>query len=190
MCIRDSLTTVTKAYDLARQRGLIVARGRAGSFISDEARTGEAATAAQSDIAMNSPPIPIESRLTESMAAGLLTLAHSDSFARLHYQRPGGAAADRETGAELLTRTGLVSSVEQIIVTAGGQNGLHAVASTILKPGDRVACGRFVYPGFAATARRIGVTLVPLPEMSASALEAAHVDTPLRALYVLSLIHI
>ena len=178
------LTTVTKAYDLARQRGLIVARGRAGSFISDEARTGEAATAAQSDIAMNSPPIPIESRLTESMAAGLLTLAHSDSFARLHYQRPGGAAADRETGAELLTRTGLVSSVEQIIVTAGGQNGLHAVASTILKPGDRVACGRFVYPGFAATARRIGVTLVPLPEMSASALEAAHADTPLRALYV------
>jgi DNA-binding transcriptional regulator YhcF (GntR family) len=35
------LTTVTKAYDLARQRGLIVARGRAGSFISDEVRTGE-----------------------------------------------------------------------------------------------------------------------------------------------------
>lgn len=178
------LTTVTKAYDLARQRGLIVARGRAGSFISDEARTGEAATAAQSDIAMNSPPIPVESRLTESMAAALATLARTDSLARLHYQRPGGAAADRETGAELLTRTGLSSSVEQMIVTAGGQNGLHAIASTILKPGDRVACGRFVYPGFAATARRIGVTLVPLPEISADALDAAHDEAPLRALYV------
>lgn len=178
------LTTVTKAYDLARQRGLIVARGRAGSFISEDVRTGEVATAAQSDIAMNSPPIPIESRLTDAMASALGTLARADGLARLHYQRPGGAAADRESGAELLARMGLSSSVEQIVVTAGGQNGLHAVASTILKPGDRVACGRFVYPGFAAIARRMGVTLVPLAEMAAHALEAAHAVAPLRALYV------
>ncbi len=178
------LTTVTKAYDLARQRGLIVARGRAGSFISEDVRTGEVATAAQSDIAMNSPPIPIESRLTDAMASALGTLARADGLARLHYQRPGGAAADRESGAELLARTGLSSSVEQIVVTAGGQNGLHAVASTILKPGDRVACGRFVYPGFAAIARRMGFTLVPLAEMTADALEAAHAAAPLRALYV------
>lgn len=178
------LTTVTKAYDLARQRGLIVARGRAGSFISDDVRTGQAATAAQSDIAMNSPPIPIESRLPEMMALALATLARTDGLARLHYQRPGGAAADRETGAELLTRVGLSSQVEQIVVTAGGQNGLHGVAATILKPGDRVACGRFVYPGFHAIARRIGVTLVALPEISAAALETAHAAAPLRALYV------
>ncbi len=178
------LTTVTKAYDLARQRGLIVARGRAGSFISEDVRTGEVATAAQSDIAMNSPPIPIENRLTDAMALALGTLARADGLARLHYQRPGGAAADRESGAELLARAGLSSSVEQVIVTAGGQNGLHAVASAILKPGDRVACGRFVYPGFAAIARRMGVTLVPLTEMTAEALEAAHAAAPLRALYV------
>ena len=178
------LTTVTKAYDLARQRGLIVARGRAGSFISEDVRTGEVATAAQSDIAMNSPPIPIESRLTDAMASALDTLARADGLARLHYQRPGGAAADRESGAELLARTGLTSSVEQIIVTAGGQNGLHAVASTILKRGDRVACGRFVYPGFAAIARRMGALLVPLAEMTADTLEAAHAAAPLRALYV------
>lgn len=178
------LTTVTKAYDLARQRGLIVARGRAGSFISEDVRTGEVATAAQSDIAMNSPPIAIESRLTDAMMSALSTLARADSLARLHYQRPGGAAADRESGAELLARTGLSSSVEQIVVTSGGQNGLHAVAATILKRGDRVACGRFVYPGFAAIARRMGFTLVPLAEMTADALEAAHAAAPLRALYV------
>lgn len=178
------LTTVTKAYDLARQRGLIVARGRAGSFISEDVRTGEVATAAQSDIAMNSPPIAIESRLTDAMASALGTLARGDGLARLHYQRPGGAAADRESGAELLARMGLSSSVEQIVVAAGGQNGLHAVASTILKPGDRVACGRFVYPGFAAIARRMGVALVPLAEMTADALDAEHASAPLRALYV------
>ena len=177
-------TTVTKAYDLARQRGLIVARGRAGSFISDDARSGQTATAAQNDIAMNSPPINADSGLPAAMATALDTLTRTGDLARLHYQRPGGAAADRETGAELLARVGLSSQVEEIIVTAGGQNALHAIASTILKPGDRVACGRFVYPGFHAIARRIGVTLAPLAEITAEALEAAHIAAPLRALYV------
>ena len=178
------LTTVTKAYDLARQRGLIVARGRAGSFISDDARTGEIATAAQGDIAMNNPPIPPENGIAGAMTAALATLARTGGLARLHYQRPGGAAADRETGAELLARTGLVSDAEQLIVTAGAQNGLHAIASTILKPGDRVACGRYIYPGFRAIAQRIGVTLVPLAEITAVRLDAAHAAAPLRALYV------
>lgn len=178
------LTTVTKAYDLARQRGLIVARGRAGSFVSADARSGQAATAAQSDIAMNSPPVAADGGLPEAMASALATLTRSESLARLHYQRPGGAAADRETGAALMARTGLSSATEQVVVTAGGQNGLHAIASTILKPGDRVACGRYVYPGFHAIARRIGATLVPLAEISPAALEAAHADAPLRAFYV------
>lgn len=178
------LTTVTKAYDLARQRGLIVARGRAGSFISDGARSGQAATAAQNDIVMNSPPIAADGALPEAMGSALATLTRTGDLARLHYQRPGGAAADRETGAELLMRTGLSSPAEQIIVTAGGQSGLHAIAATILKPGDRVACGRFVYPGFAAIARRIGAVLAPLVEITADALEAEHSVAPLRALYV------
>lgn len=178
------LTTVTRAYDLARQRGLIVARGRAGSFVSDDARTGAAATAAQGDIAMNNPPIPAGSGLADAMAAALATLARTDNFARLHYQRPGGAAADRETGLDLLARTGLSSEPEQLIVTAGAQNGLHAIAAAMLGPGDRIACGRYVYTGFRAIARHVGATLVPLPEISAAALETAHATSPLRALYV------
>ncbi|RYD39197.1 MAG: PLP-dependent aminotransferase family protein [Sphingomonadales bacterium] len=118
------------------------------------------------------------------MASALAALARGDGIARLHYQRPGGAGADRESGAELLRRVGLSSDPEQIVVTAGAQNGLHAITSTILKPGYRVACGDHVYPGFRAIARRIGVSLVPLAAITARALEAAHADAPLRALYI------
>jgi DNA-binding transcriptional MocR family regulator len=178
------LTTVTKGYDLARRRGLIVARGRAGSFIAPAARDGAAATAAQTDIAMNSPPIPEGSGLVQAMAEALDQFARGDTLARLHYQRPGGAAADREAGAALLSRIGLPSSADQMLVTAGGQNALHAIAATILRPGDRVACGRHLYPGFRALARRIGVTLVPLERIGAAALAEAHHAAPLRALYV------
>lgn len=178
------LTTVTKGYDLARQRGLIVARGRAGSFIGPQARGAAAATAAQIDIMMNSPPIPVEAGLPDAMAAAMAALTRSGDLARLHYQRPGGAAADRETGTDLLARVGLASDAEQLVVTAGGQNALHAIASTLLRPGDRVACGPYLYPGFQVLARRIGVTLVPLAELSPATLAATHDAAPLRALYV------
>lgn len=178
------LTTVTKAYDLARQRGLIVARGRAGSFISEDARSGRVATAAQNDIAMNSPPVAADGELPAAMTDALATLTQGGDMARFHYQRPGGAAADRETGAGLMARVGLSSDAEQVVVTAGGQNALHAIAATILKPGDHVACGQFAYPGFLTLARRIGVTLVPLARIDADTLEAAHAAAPLRALYV------
>jgi hypothetical protein len=105
---------------------------------------------------MNSPPIPIESSLTDAMAAALATLARTDSLARLHYQRPGGAAADRETGAELLTRTGLSSSVEQI--DRHRRRTEWAACDRLDDPEARRPrrVRRFVYPGFAATARRIG----------------------------------
>jgi DNA-binding transcriptional MocR family regulator len=178
------LTTVTKGYDLARQRGLIVARGRAGSFIGPKARDGAAATAAQTDIMMNSPPIPADARLPEAMAAAMATLTRPGDLARLHYQRPGGAAADRETGADLLARVGLSSDAEQMVVTAGGQNALHAIASILLRPGDRVACGTYLYPGFHSLARRIGFTLVPVGDLTPGTLAAAHDAAPLRALYI------
>lgn len=178
------LTTVTKGYDLARRRGLIVARGRAGSFIGPKARDGAAATAAQTDIMMNSPPIPAEALLPEAMAAAMSALARRGDLARLHYQRPGGGAADRETGAALLARVGLASDSEQVVVTAGGQNALHAIASTLLRPGDRVACSEYIYPGFHSLARRIGFALVPIAAWSPDALSAAHDAAPLRAIYI------
>ncbi|QGN55719.1 PLP-dependent aminotransferase family protein [Novosphingobium sp. Gsoil 351] len=65
-----------------------------------------------------------------------------------------------------------------------GQNALHAIMSVIAKPGDRIACGRFVYPGFLAIAQRMSVELVPLPEMTGDALTRACQDGPISALYV------
>ncbi|MDE8650729.1 PLP-dependent aminotransferase family protein [Novosphingobium album (ex Liu et al. 2023)] len=177
------LTTVTRAYELARQRGLIEARGRAGSFVR-AGSGGAVAAPAQFDATMNNPPVPPGGLLQEAMARACDDLARSGAIARLQYQRPGGEPGDRAAGGQVLAALGLDTSPEQVVVTAGGQNALHGVAQTILRPGDRVACGRFLYPGFRAVARRLGVTLVPLATMGAAALAEAHRAAPLRALYV------
>lgn len=177
------LTTVTKAYDTARLRGLIEARGRAGSFVRDLRRPSPDA-AAPIDTNMNMPPaLPgdmLSRAITDTMAA---LLAHGTP-ASMHYQPAGGAQADRAAGARLLTAGGLPSAEDQVIVTAGGQNALHAILGCAFQPGDSIACGRFVYSGFKAIAERLGLRLVPLADMSAAALEAACRAQAIAALYV------
>ncbi len=176
------LTTVTKAYDAARLRGLIEARGRAGSFVA--ATHAPIVPPPLVDTGMNMPPeIPggLLSRAITETAAALLA---GSEMAWLHYAPAGGAAQDRAAGAALLSRRGLPSGEEQVIVTAGGQNALHAILTSTLSAGDMVACGRFVYPGFKALAGRLGLTLLPLETIDAATLEAACRAHPVRALYV------
>ncbi|GAA0327425.1 PLP-dependent aminotransferase family protein [Sphingomonas oligophenolica] len=176
------LTTVTRAYEAARGRGLIEARGRAGSFVAGPAP--DATPPPSIDTGMNMPPeIPdglLRRAITESAAA----LLAGAGMSWLHYSPAGGAPPDRAAGARLLSGRGLPSAEEQVIVTAGGQNALHAILSTILKAGDAVACGRFVYPGFRALAERLGLTLVPLAAIDAASLDQAYRAHSIKALYV------
>jgi len=177
------LTTVTKAYDTARLRGLIEARGRAGSFVAGTAQV-PILPPPSVDTGMNMPPeIPggLLSRAITETASALLA---GSEMAWLQYAPAGGAPQDRAAGARLLSRRGLPASEEEVIVTAGGQNALHAILTATLSAGDVVACGRFVYPGFRALAERIGLTLLPLRQLDAATLGKACRKHPVRALYV------
>lgn len=177
------LTTITRAYELARERGLIVGRGRAGSFVREDRAVATAAPA-QYDEAMNCPPLPAGRSLSIAFADTVRTCLANEAEAAFHYQRPGGASHVREAGAQLLSRIGIATHADQVIVTAGGQNALHAVLSTIARPGDHVACGRFVYPGLRSLALRLGLNLVALPEMTGDALAEACRSKAIRALYI------
>ncbi|WP_161956900.1 PLP-dependent aminotransferase family protein [Sphingosinithalassobacter portus] len=177
------LTTVTRGYAIARQRGLIEGQGKAGSFVRNAAAASISA-ASQVDTALNTPPVPASGVLQAAMTDGLGRLAgqlHSPLF---QYQGAGGDSVSRRAGVDLVSRLGIRAEVDQIVVTAGGQNALHAVASTILRPGDSVACGSFAYPGFRAIAHRLSLDLVPLPAMTAAALEQACTARTISALYV------
>lgn len=178
------LTTVTKAYDRARTRGMIAARGRAGSFIL-----------APASIPAGPPPIDTGMNMPPEVPGGLLTAAWErttaallrapGALARLHYQPAGGLLADRQTAVHLFASLGLSDAAEaRAIVTAGAQNALQAIVGSSLQSGDVVACGRFTYPGFIALARRHGLKLAPLEQIDADALRELCRREPVRALYV------
>lgn len=177
------LTTVTKAYEAVRARGLIAPRGRAGSFVIHPEKS-RAQDRGQLDTSMNMPPELPGDILTRAIAEGTSTLLSAAGAELLHYQPAGGAAQERAAAAAFLTSNGLPSTEEDVILAAGGQNALFAIFSAVLKPGDGVACGTYVYPGMRAIAARLGLRLVPLPVLNADALEQACQSGEVDALYL------
>jgi DNA-binding transcriptional MocR family regulator len=177
------LTTVTRAYEAARLRGLIEGRGRAGSFVRDSSRAGPPRRLTV-DAGMNMPPELPRGILGRAIARTTSELMSRDAASSLQYQPAGGAREDRVCGAELLTRMGVPSVDDDVLITSGGQSALHAILNSAFEPGDAVACGTHVYPGFQAIAARLGLRLVALPRMNAEALRRACAQEVIKALYL------
>jgi DNA-binding transcriptional MocR family regulator len=155
------LTTVTRAYGLARDAGLIEGAGRLGSYVRNAAGLPGADLTGDSGMIM--PPQPGFALLPGAMRDGWAKLLRAGGQSPLlQYQPSGGGVRDRREAAAAFAARGLPTEADQLVLTAGGQNALHAILGTILTPGDRIAAGRSTYPGMLALARRFGLEVVAL----------------------------
>ena len=156
------LTTVTRAYGLAARAGLIEGAGKLGSFVRNDAIApifGETA----SEVGMNVPPQPAFALLSEAIRTGTAILLRAGRQSPiLQYQPSLGNRLDRTEVATAFIARNIPATADEIVITAGAQHALHAILATQFRCGDRIACGRFIYPGMTALARRMGVHLVPI----------------------------
>jgi DNA-binding transcriptional MocR family regulator len=110
------------------------------------------------------PPQPGSALLPEAMRAGLVKLLRAGGQSPLlQYQPSGGALRDRQEAARAFGARGLATGEDQAIITAGGQNALHAILGTVFSPGDIICAGASTYPGLLALARRFGLTVRAVP---------------------------
>ncbi len=182
------LTTVTRAYAEAAQRGLIASEDRRGSFvraITDATPPFSAEEEVSSG--MNMPPEPAEGLLRAAIANGTSRLLENGGIA-LHYRPAGGTETDRVAGAAYLAAAISDTSPDQVVVAAGAQNALHAICGLLLGPRSRIAAGMFTYPGLLAVARRTGAEVVPIAMdgegLLPDALDKAARNGRLEAVYV------
>lgn len=156
------LTTVTRAYGLAARAGLIEGAGKLGSFVRNDAALpvfGETA----SEAGMNVPPQPAFALLSEAIRTGTATLLRAGRHSPiLQYQPSLGNRLDRAEAAMALTSRAIPATPDEVAIAAGAQNALQAILAAIFRPGDRIACGSFIYPGMAALARRMKIHLIPV----------------------------
>ena len=159
------LTTVTKAYGMARDDGLIETRTGSGTCVAGESPHSASlpAEAPMLDLSKNSPPRTegqeINALIVKEMGRAFSTIGDVASF---NYQETGGNLRHRIAGATWLTQRIAEVSADRVILTSGAQSALFAICHLLSSTSRRVAVGQFCYPGIHTIARQLGLDLVPI----------------------------
>ncbi|MGA0606667.1 PLP-dependent aminotransferase family protein [Phenylobacterium sp. VNQ135] len=180
------LTTVTRAYAAARDRGLVEGTVGRGTFVRARREEDEGGVV---DLSMNLPPPPAGlslGRLLQETSAAILQ--RTDAATLMAYHPGAGALGQRIAGAQWLAPHLGEVSPERVLVAPGAQAALAAVLSCLCRPGDAVVAETLTYPGFRSIAAPLGLRVLacpvdaegPLPE----ALERLCRTERPRALYV------
>jgi len=190
------LTTVTRAYNEARRRGLTEARVGQGTFVAESRMQAPRATAAgiEFDLSMNLPPEPIEADLEGRVARGLGGLQRDYGISDfLNYQQAGGSAHDRGIAADWLARRVRIAEAERLLIFPGTQTALTCLLLALVRLGETVLTDRLTYPGLKAAAASLGVRLVGVEGdqggMIPEALDRAAKRLSAKAVYLVPTIH-
>jgi len=156
------LTTATRAYAEARQRGLTEARVGQGTFVAESMSQHHGSAARpEFDLSMNLPPQPMEADLEGRITRGLAAIARETGFsAYLNYREPEGSQAERDIAARWLRSRIHDAHGDRLVICPGTQNAILSFLMAQTSPGDVVLTEALTFPGVKAAAAYTGVRLV------------------------------
>ncbi|RDL46651.1 HTH-type transcriptional regulator TauR [Ensifer sp. M14] len=188
-------TTVSRAYNEARHRGLVEGRVGQGTYVKARRMKGlQPAADGLVDMSMNLPPLFDDPVLTMRLWSDIASLQSEHGLDLLmRYQAAGGAQHNRTVGATWLRpRLGDIPA-ERVLICAGAQSALLAVVSSLAGAGEAIAAEAIAYPGLRALAAHLSIELVGIPidenGMIPEQLEAICKTRRLRALYCNPTLH-
>ncbi|MED5510277.1 MAG: PLP-dependent aminotransferase family protein [Pseudomonadota bacterium] len=189
--LQVDLTTVTRAFNEARRRGLVEGNKGSGTYIRDSVQQQLIAEKhALLDLSMNNPPQPASAQLQQRLPEGISGLiADERRMLQLQYQDSAGNPADREAALYWLQQHNRQADAEQVLIAAGAQSALYAICKCLISAGKTLLTPEYSYPGLKAVAEQLNIKLQAvicdaegvLPE----ALEAACQGGEVSALYLI-----
>jgi DNA-binding transcriptional MocR family regulator len=176
-------TTVARAYDLARERGLIIGEVGRGSFVRNQELVDE--------LGRHIPDRAAMYRTEMSLLKPVFvrqTRREIDFFERIFLNPPPeiwshppnqGHASHRSMVAYWLRGFGLQTDIDNITLTNGAQHALHLVISTLCKPGSGIAVERFCDPGINTLANSLGLNVTTV-NCGPDGLDVDHLEHEIR----------
>ena len=151
------LTTITRAYDEARRRNLLVGRGARGTYVA----APKVELTSILDLSMNTPPPPDGVDFDDLLKQGLSqVLMTTDSELLMTYHLAGGSDSDRKAGAHWLTPMFAHVDPRQVIVCPGAQAAIAALILALTAPGDVILAEPMCYPGLRTAANQFGRRII------------------------------
>lgn len=176
-----SRTTVTNAYALLRELGVLAARRGAGNFVH-QPEGGMASSLLPVTLAADEDNALVALNTASSTAPPGLGRAYQAAAERLPSLLsgtgyfPDGVQPLRTALADWFTGRGLPTSADQLIITVGSLSAWNVILQALLDPGDPVLLESPTYYNAIEACRRAGARLVPFP-ISAGRWEPDRLET-------------
>lgn len=185
-----NLSTISRAFKLCEQKGLICAAVGNGTFIASDVKEEKMLLYHGSDELIEMGAILPGTDMNKKVKLQLeKLLSRPEALQLFSYGLPEAEEGQKRAGVEWLKRTGFVTDGQHIVLAAGGQNALLASLGAFFKRGDRVGTDPATYPGIKSAANFLGIHLIPVQtqnyEMTEEGIRYAVQNENIKGIYVI-----
>lgn len=177
-------TTVTRAYQICREKGLIYGIVGRGTFVASEVETPKGAIY-ELGVVEAFPEVGAK-RIVEATTR---VLSRGDAARLFTYSERDGRARAKEAAIKWLKREGIAASEDELAIFPGTQSALSVILISLFQPGDKIAVDEFTYSNFIKLAQIAHLKLVPIKGdkdgMLANALDCAAEKEKLKGVYLM-----
>lgn len=157
-----NLSTISRAFKLCEQSGLVSATVGNGTYISSDVGTSSILSPGPEQLIEMGAILPHAEPNKIIVDYMQKMLSEPDSDRLFQYGSIGGNTWQREAAVRWIGKTGYSVEPEKILFSAGGQNAIAAILASLFKAGDRIGTDPLTYPGFKTAAKMLGIQLIPL----------------------------
>lgn len=157
-------TTITKAYKILENEKLIYGVIGRGTFVSqlENKKIVKNSYEDMIDLAFVSNFDDTNTMIEDFVKRKINKI---DITNLLTYDNPEGTTRQKEIASNWLSYLGLKNfSIQNIIVSSGGQNALAITLLSLFNPYEKIAVDEFTYANFIELAKSFNITLVPIPQ--------------------------
>ena len=189
-----NLSTISRAFKLCGQKGLIYASIGSGTFVSSDAATNKMLLPTSSSTHMiEMGSVLPENHTNDEITQYMKKMVSNPNFNKLfQYGRPEGTAWQTEAAKSLFDKVGYQTE-QPILLAAGGQNAIVGSLLALFQPGDRIGTDPITYAGIKTAANMLGIQLVAIQqkngEMTKEGLLYACKNEHIKGLYVIPDFH-
>ncbi|MFA9379266.1 MAG: PLP-dependent aminotransferase family protein [Lachnotalea sp.] len=190
-----NLSTVTRAFKLCEQKGLICGAIGRGTFVASDVTNNAIllCNSKQNQFIEMGAIMPSREPNDYVIEAIQKLLKEPEAYNILQYDLVEDNVMQKNAAAQWLKRANFKVNPNNILFAAGGQNAIAGILASLFQCGDKIGTSSLVYPGIKTVANMLGIQLIPIPEvegqLSAEALRQICKMEGLKGIYIIADYH-
>lgn len=186
-----NLSTVSRAFKLCEQKGLLSASVGNGTYVSSSAAADPVLLCKEEEscpieLGAIVPQVSCNEKVKQYVEE---LLKRPDALELFSYGMMEGTKRHRKAGADWMGRNGFCAESSHVVLAAGGQNALTASLGAFFTRGDKIGTDPLTYAGVKTAARLFGICLIPIQsrnyEMTEEGIRYAVQNENIKGLYVI-----